>query len=78
MDKVLRGVIEQSAIGFEGLVNRLGGDMVNLFRIGLEKAYSNNMVECPVVLTLVSGAGATSLSWWSDSASESETGASTS
>lgn len=38
MDEVLHVVIEQSMSVFDSFVNRLGGDLVNLFCNGLEKA----------------------------------------
>lgn len=74
----MRLVIEHSVSVFDGFVKRLGGDMVKSFCIGLEKAYSENMVECPVAMTHVSKAGAIIVSWWSESNDEVESGPSTS
>lgn len=62
MYKVLRGVIEHSVGVFDDIVNRLGGDFVNLFRAGLEKLYRDTLVEYPVALSHVSGAGTTIIS----------------
>lgn len=63
MNKVISGIIEQSVSVFDGFVNQLGGDLVNSFRVRLEKAYLENLVKCSVALTHVSGAGATSVYW---------------
>lgn len=41
-DKVLRGDIEQSVSAFDGFVSLLGGDLIDLFSVYLEKAYSDN------------------------------------
>lgn len=60
--KLLRGIIEQSVSVFDGFVHRLCDDLVNSFRSGMEKPYSNNMVEYSVALTHFSEATATSLS----------------
>lgn len=38
---------------FDRLVNRLGGDLGNLIRVGLETVYSDNSVESPVAVTHV-------------------------
>lgn len=76
LDNALHGVIEQSLSVFDGFVNRLGGDMVNSFRVGIENAYSDNSVEYPVDLTHVFKAGATSMSWRLDSVGEVEDGSS--
>lgn len=46
MDKMLRSVIEQSVSVFDNFVNRLGGDVITWFHFGLEKAYSDNLVDC--------------------------------
>lgn len=78
MDKVLLGGIEPSVRVFDGFVNLIGGDLVNLFSSGLEKACSDNMAESPVSLTQVSGAVTTSVSWWSENEGEAESGPSTS
>lgn len=67
-----RGVTEVSVSVFDESVNWLGGDLVNSFRAGLEKAYSVNLVESPSTLTHVYGAGATSICWRSDSEGEVE------
>lgn len=52
--------------------------MVQWFRFGLEKAYSDELAECPVALLHVSWAGATCVSRRSDSEGEVEDGPSTS
>lgn len=44
----------------------------------MEKAYFDNIVKCPVALTHVSGAGANSVVWRSDSVGEVESGPSAS
>lgn len=72
MDKMLRGIIDLSVSVFDGFVIRLGRDLVNSSRVGCEKAYSDNMAECPVPLTHVSGAGASSVSCRSVSEGEDE------
>lgn len=76
-DKVLGGVIEQLICVFDFFCNRLGGDWVNPFHAGLEKADSDNLVDCLVALKHVSGASTTSVCWWSDGMAEVEYGAST-
>lgn len=53
-----------------GFVNWPGGDLVNLFHVGLEKACSDNLAEFPVTFTHVSRAGGTSVSWRLDSQAE--------
>lgn len=63
MDSVLRGFIEKSVSFSDGFVNQLGGEVVDSFRAGLEKVYYDNLVKCPVALTHVLTAGATSVSW---------------
>lgn len=62
MYKDLRGMVEQSMSVSDGFVSRFGGDLVNAFCVSLEEAYLDNTSECPVALTDVSGAGATSVS----------------
>lgn len=74
MDKVLRGVIDQSVSVFEGFVNRLCGDLINTCCVSIQKPYSNNLVECAVALTHVPGAGAISMSRPSVNESEIENG----
>lgn len=59
MDRVLRGVMKQSVSVFSGFVNQTGDNLMNKVRIGLEKAYSDNNVECCMPLTHFSGDGAT-------------------
>lgn len=76
MEKVLHGVIEQSVRVFAGFINWLGGDVVDSFLVNREKAYCDNLFECPVDLTHVSGTGPTSLSWWLDSKGEDKDGSS--
>lgn len=78
IESVYHGVIEQSVSGFDGFVNLLCGVLVNSFRARLKKAYFENMVECPVSLTLVSRACATSVFWRSGSEGEAESGPSSS
>lgn len=75
---VLGGVNVESVSVFAVFVNRLGGDLVSLFHVRIDGAYSNNLVDCLEVLTHVTGAGAISLSLWSDSEGEGEDGSSTS
>lgn len=53
VDKDLHWVIDQSGVVFDSFVNRLGGELVNSFCVGLEQAYSDNLVYCVVVLTHV-------------------------
>lgn len=65
-ENVLRGVSELYVSIFDGFVNRLGGDLENPFRIGSEKAYSDNSIECPASLTQVSKADAAIQSWRAD------------
>lgn len=45
---------------------------MNSVRVGLEKACSDNIVECPVALTDIYGSGTTSTSWQSDSVNETD------
>lgn len=52
--------------------------MVNLFRVGPEKAYSDNSAERPVPFIHVSGVVATSVSWHLGSEDEVEDGPCTS
>lgn len=73
-DRVSHGFIKASVSVSGGFVNRLGNDLVKLFRLGLEKGYSENLVECPVVVTHVSRASATSVSYRSYSQGEAESG----
>lgn len=61
-DKVIQSVIELSVHVFERFVNWLGYDLVKSFCVCLEKVFSDNMVQCPVARTHVSGALANSLS----------------
>lgn len=72
MDKVWHGVIYQSVSVLYRFDNHLGGELVNLFRVDLEKADSNNLVKFPVAFTHVFKAGATSVSWGSVSDGETE------
>lgn len=51
--------------------------MVNSFRVGLEREYSDKLVQRPVTFTYVSGVSATRLSWLSDSETEIEESPST-
>lgn len=74
MYKVLRGDIEPSVSVLDRFVKWLDGDLVNWFHVSLEKAYSDNLVSCPVALTPISKAGATSRSWHSESKGEVEDG----
>lgn len=60
---ILRGVIDQSVSILDGLVSRLGDNLLNSVRISLEKSYSDNFVECPLALTYVFWSDATSLYW---------------
>lgn len=62
MDRVLRSDIGQLVSIFDAFVNRLGGGLKDLFRICLEKAYSDNLAAFPAALTHVSGSGTTSVS----------------
>lgn len=78
VDKVLRGIIEQSVSIFDGFVNRLGSELVNSVRVGFEKAYFDNLVEFLVSLIHFSRVGATSISWRSDSEGDAESGHSSS
>lgn len=66
-DKMLQGIIEQSASAFSGFVNRTGGDLVKLFLFGWEKVYSDKPVDGTVALPHVSLAGAISVPWQTDS-----------
>lgn len=45
---------------------------MNSFHVAFEKAYLHNLVEHPVTLTHVAGAGATGVSWRSNSEGENE------
>lgn len=74
MDKAFCDVIKQSLSVFDGFVNRLGGDLVKSFCVGSEKAYSDDTVDFPLVLTHVSGADATIVSERSDGKREDEGG----
>lgn len=74
MVKVLRGVVEQPVSVFDGFVNLLCGDTVNLFRVCLKRAYSDKLVKYPVELTHISGEGTTSVSWRSDREVDNESG----
>lgn len=78
MDKILRDVMKQSVSIFDGFAKRLGVELVKSFRIALEKAYSKNLVECPVSLPHVSRAVTTSASWQSDGDGEAHCGTSSS
>lgn len=78
MYKELCGVIEQFVSVFDGLVNRLSGDWLNLFRIRLQKAYTDNMADCPAALTDASEGCSTSGSRWSDNEAEAGSGLSAS
>lgn len=51
---------------------------MNPFLVGLEKVYSDNLLECSAALTHVAAAGVTSVSWRSDSDGETEDGPSVS
>lgn len=74
MDKVLRGVIKQPVSVFIDFVNRLDGELVSTFWVGLEKAYSDNSVECPVFLTHISGLALPVFSGISDRESGADSG----
>lgn len=67
MDRIFCAVVEQYVTVFDGLVNPLGGELVNSLQADLKRVYSDNSVNCPVSLTHVSGASATSVFWRSDS-----------
>lgn len=71
---MLCGVIEQSVGVFDSFVNCLDWDYINSFCNGLEKAYCDEGVECPMALTHVPRAGATSVSCRSDSKEEGKSG----
>lgn len=67
LDETLRGFIEQFDSVFDGFFNRLGCEIFNSFQIGLDNAYSDNLVDCPVSLTHFLGSAATSVYWQFDS-----------
>lgn len=72
MYKVFRGVIGQSVSLCDSFVNRPGGAIVNSFLSWFGESVFQKFVECPVYLTHISRAGATSLFWKFDSDSEAE------
>lgn len=74
LDKLLRGVIEQSFNVFKGPVQQLNDRLVTSFRVGLEKAYSDNLIQCLVTLAHGSKTFATRVSCRSDSEDEAESG----
>lgn len=71
-NKVLGGVVEQSVCIFDGFINPFGCDLMGSIRVRSEKAYCDNLVQCPVPLAHVSVTGATSMSWRSDIEDNSE------
>lgn len=62
MVKVLRGVIEPFVVVLDGFVNRLCGELANSFRVCLEKAYFENLVDPIGPLTHISRVGDTGVS----------------
>lgn len=53
-DEVLHGIFEQSVNVDDSSVNRLGGNLMNSFRIGLEKAYFESTADFSVGLPHIS------------------------
>lgn len=78
IEKVLSGVLEQSVSVFDSFLNLLDGELVSLFRVASDKAYSDDLVGYGVSLTYVPGDGASSMSWRSDTEGEDESSPSSS
>lgn len=74
VDRLLGIINEQSVNVFYGFVNLVRGDLKNSARAGLEKAYSDNLIECRVAQTHISAAGATKVSRPSASDHKAEIG----